>query len=83
MFRVMVPGFPPAFPRTHALRYFGRARLSGGSLIEARYPGSLLNNCSYELWEKRYVSGNYAQVGDEQQRQVMQRARADPPLAFA
>ena len=48
-------------------------------LIEARYPGSLLNNCSYELWEKRYISGHYAQEGDEQQRQVLKLARPGPP----
>ena len=47
--------------------------------VEARHPGSLLNNCSYELWEKRYMSGYYAQEGDEQQRQVLHRACPGPP----
>ena len=32
-------------------------------LIEARYPGSLLNICNYELWEKRDMSGHARRAG--------------------
>ena len=59
-----------------SIQYINREWLR---VIEERYPGSLLNNCSYELWEQRYMSGHYAQEGDEQQRQVLQRARPGPP----
>ena len=59
-----------------SIEYISREWLRG---IEAKHPGSLLNNCSYELWEKRYMSGHYAREGDEQQRQVLQRARPGSP----
>ena len=40
--------------------------------LEWTHPGSLLNNCSYELWEQRYMNGHYAEPGsDEHQRQVV------------
>ena len=34
-----------------AIRYFGLAFLRW---LESTCPGTLLNNCSYELWQKRY-----------------------------
>jgi hypothetical protein len=33
--------------------------------LEINQPGTLLNNCSYELWQKRYVGGHYDSDGNK------------------
>ena len=47
--------------------------------LERHHPGSLLNNCSCELWCKRYLQGRYAREGDDAQRSVLEAARPRPP----
>ena len=43
--------------------------------MEAEHPGTLLNNCSYDFWEKRYATGHYDGQSSDAQRSVL-RSRA-------
>ena len=63
----------------HAITAISYRNLAWFRYVESTFPGSLLNNCSYELWEKRYVTGHYAQAGDDDQHRVLEHTSPGPP----
>ena len=51
--------------RHHAeIEFKGRQWLADA---EYKHPGTLLNNCSYEVWRRRYVDGSYKRAEDRVQ----------------
>lgn len=49
------------------------------SWVETKHPGTLLNNCGYEFWRKRYLSGRYDNNSTDKQKQVLERCALCPP----
>ena len=44
--------------------------------LEANCPGTLLNNCSFELWQKRCMHGNYEEGKSDSERKDIFASRA-------